>query len=411
MKQGYITIWEAELTLTQTPEVVELLPAPDEITDIGTRRELLFLPMLSRLAIALRNTLLVWSARDSKFLLKVSPSHSVGMSFSSDGRFFACLLEHTREVHVWKESLVGYILHQKLAFPAFENVAVPLLSPNGESIVIPLFSSIHLWHTKDRVTSSSPTVVVSQRKFLLDISTSGESAGFVRCGRDTVIIIDLQSGNPRLTIDTEMGVECLGMNGSTIVVACKKKIVVWDLVAGNARVGIKDSARITMFGSPPSRPKRQIFSMLLSPNHTHVAMVGVEEKTVSPCLDLYDAFGTGRWLAATETRGVDVYFAPDGCGIWCGGQGWGIIEDGKSGDTELQPLGANNSCPPGTFPWQSSRGYRVTDDGWILSPTQLRLLWLPHRWREDEENRIWGGRFLGLLHRELPEVVILEFFD
>ena len=69
------------------------------------------------------------------------------------------------------------------------------------------------------------------------------------------------------------------------------------------------------------------------------------------------------------------------------------------------------ACPPGVPPWESSRGYRVTDDGWILSPTQKRLLWLPYRWRSTEDQRRWGGRFLGLLLHELPEVVILEFLD
>ena len=89
---------------------------------------------------------------------------------------------------------------------------------------------------------------------------------------------------------------------------------------------------------------------------------------------------------------------------------WEVIEDGESGTTKLQPLGLT-ACPPGVLPWQSSRGYEVTHDGWILSPTQKRLLWLPHRWRSDERYRKWGERFLGLLHSGLPEVVILEFLD
>ena len=89
--------------------------------------------------------------------------------------------------------------------------------------------------------------------------------------------------------------------------------------------------------------------------------------------------------------------------------GWKIIKDNESGVTKLQQL--NTECPPEVLPWKSSKGYKVTDDGWILSPTQKHLLWLPHRWRSDEISRTWSGRFLGLLHAELPEIVILEFFE
>ena len=74
--------------------------------------------------------------------------------------------------------------------------------------------------------------------------------------------------------------------------------------------------------------------------------------------------------------------------------GWEVIEDDESSATRVQPLKIT-ACQPGALPWQSSRGYEVTHDGWILSPTQKRLLWLPHRWRSDEEDRKWGGAFLG----------------
>ena len=87
--------------------------------------------------------------------------------------------------------------------------------------------------------------------------------------------------------------------------------------------------------------------------------------------------------------------------------GWKVIKDNESGATELKGTG----CLPVVPPWNSPKGYKVTDDGWILSPTQKPLLWLPHRWRSDEMSRTWSGRFLGLLHAELPEIVIFEFFD
>ena len=108
------------------------------------------------------------------------------------------------------------------------------------------------------------------------------------------------------------------------------------------------------------------------------------------------------------------WFTQDGCEIWAvrndhSKSGWKIVEDSGSGVTTLQSL-EPNACPSGALPWQSSRGYEVKDDGWILGSTRKRLLWLPHDWRSGERDRRWGGRFLGLLH-ELPEMIILEFLD
>lgn len=89
---------------------------------------------------------------------------------------------------------------------------------------------------------------------------------------------------------------------------------------------------------------------------------------------------------------------------------WEIIEDGESSIPLLQPLG-EIAYSPGALPWESSYGYEVTDDGWILSSAQNRLLWLPHHWRSQVEYRKWSRRFLGLSHLELPEVIILELLD
>ena len=35
-------------------------------------------------------------------------------------------------------------------------------------------------------------------------------------------------------------------------------------------------------------------------------------------------------------------------------------------------------------------------------------MWLPHHWRSSWNFRRWSGRFLGLVHEELPEIDILE---
>ena len=110
-------------------------------------------------------------------------------------------------------------------------------------------------------------------------------------------------------------------------------------------------------------------------------------------------------------------FTPDGREIWGVSakdhspmRGWQVIENSESGAINLLPLSPSKS-PSVAPPWQSSRGYEVTDDGWILSSTRKRLLWLPHRWRSDERSRTWNGQFLGLRHRELRDIVILEFLE
>ena len=436
VKSGCITIWQVEFTFTHPPEAVESLPAPDEISNREASVEYLFLPMTSRLAIALEDTLLVWDAQNSKCLLKISDSPYY-MSFSSDGRFFACILRSTG-THIWKESPAGYILHRKLTFGGSNAIPRPLLSPNGESIFlscVPVINFgdpiIRLLHTEDPFLSSRPTLDMAQHSFILNFPSNEALVAFARYPEKVVTILDLQSGNPRFEIDTGMDVKCLRVAGSTLLAANSEKIVTWKLDTKNARADIHDSIRID--SSPPFR--YYLYPQSVSFDLTRI--ITWETNSAGDLLAIYDVL-TGRRLTgpmpaegalkplstrarfkATDTNGhVGVrraWFTPDGCEIWgtssldysaC--DGWEVIEDSESGTTKLQPLTAT-ACPAGVFPWQSSHGYEVTHDGWILSPTQKRLLWLPHRWRSFEEDREWGGRFLGLFHSGLPELVILEF--
>ena len=120
---------------------VDSLPAPDDIGYKGEHykeehyeEEYLFLPTLSRLAFTLQYAVLVWDSRDSKFLLIFYSENGqpTEMSFSPDGRFFACGTIAS-EIHLWKDSPTGYKLHQKVKTAGHE-VCRTLLSPNGESI-------------------------------------------------------------------------------------------------------------------------------------------------------------------------------------------------------------------------------------------------------------------------------------
>ena len=450
---GSITIWEVEFTLKHPPTKVESFPIPDEVVDGD---DFLFLPVPYRLALTLTGTIQVWDVKASKLLLKsevMQTAYSPLMySFSSDGRHFASATD-AGEVRVWKESPTGYALHQQSPF-LLEFLQRPLLSPNGRSIVFPFDRTINLWHTRDPLLShpSSLPEACSQNDFVLTFSPNEKSAAFAQSGGNTVTILDLQSSDLRLAINTGMKVECLGMAGDTVVIVDKEKIATWNVPGGDRtfNASINDSVRtVTLDHSPPSRYPASFRAFLsLSPNLNHIAVVwesafsrnGLEihgmptgtclASTTSLSTDLnhivvvgesefsrnsleiHDV-PTGTFLASTTSGGLSQpRFTRDGREVWMPlsrslKKGWEIIEDNESGAMELEPL-EETLHPSNTFLWQSLRGYEVTDDGWVLSPTGKRLLWLPHRWRSDQEYRVWSGRFLGLSHR-LSEVVILEF--
>ena len=122
---------------------------------------------------------------------------------------------------------------------------------------------------------------------------------------------------------------------------------------------------------------------------------------------------TGRCLGGIKTTGLLApIFSPDGHWIQDADDHsmWEIFEDSRSGAIELKPPGQAVYLPE-LFPFDSTCGYKVTDDRWVLSPTHEQLLWLPQHWRSNWRNRIWNRQFLGLTHDELSDVVILEFFE
>ena len=423
-KAGCIIIWEVGFAFTRAPEMVESFPLPDEIARIEAFESPLFLPTLYRLAVVLENTLFIWDARGSKLLLKLPPRFLYHFSFSPDGRFFACAGDDV--VGIWKGSPAGYILHQQLSTTASFGKFVNLVfSPNGEAILISVGSTIHLLHTGDPILSGGSTS--SPKDFILAFSTDETSVAFARYLENTITIIDLQSGGPQLTIDTGIQVRGLRVTGSTIAVVDLERIVSWNLGVGSGGANINDAVRDTSFNSSsPSREgKGRILDVSISPDLSHVATLR-RTRSIDPAwvirpnrgrevlyLEFRDAL-TGRCLASTIGGLLvwgDLRFSPDGREVWFGlERGWGVIVDSESGATKLQPL-ERTQCPPEALPWLSCRGYEVKDDGWILSPTQKRLLWLPHRWRSHERYRTWSGRFLALGYHELPEVVILEFFE
>ena len=300
-----ITIWEVGFTLSCAPELVKSLPVPDEIVD-ATR--FLFLPLLSHLAICIRGTFLIWDAQASKILLRISPFFPHKMTFSSNGHFFASMPIGPQEVYVWKESPTGYTLEQKLQFATSREDTTLLLSPDGESIVVVLGTIIHLWHTKDSNFSNDPTPIVPQSNFLLEFSPVETYVAFVRDSESAVTIIDLQSGNPQLTINTGMEVVCLGVTESSLVVVGGENIVTWNLAMESSRANINDSIQIATFDPSPSHLIRSFTLMSVSPDLNYIVTLGIIQESLLKVLEINDV-STGRYLvgATLSTGMVTVY--------------------------------------------------------------------------------------------------------
>ena len=414
VKSGSITIWEAGFNLMDTPKEVETLPTPDEIAGA---RAYLFHPTLSQLAFTLQDTILVWDTKAPKFVLNSGPislenSNPPYLSeavFSSDGHFFIYLTIN-REVYVWKRSITGYVLHQKLTISGNEMWPEPFISSSGRSVIVVIESIIHLCHTEDQIPFSTHAPIYFP--FTLGFSPQNEWAAFAQHEGNTVTVLHLQSGGPQMVIDTDIEVELLEFTESTFVIAGKNEVAAYNLPAwnstSNTRMDFGDSVQVMTLEN---------ISMMLSisPNLNYIAC-RLEEPNDNR-LEIYE-WSTGECIlgATLPTHVHRAWFTPDGHTVWAedGGDqlsGWEIIQDSESGVTKLEPIEPHVSPPRGP-PWESSTcGYQIVDDVWVLSPTQKRLLWLPPHWRTYEDCRVWNGNFLGLRHPKPREVVILEFLE
>ena len=423
--QRSIRIWQSPFTLEHPPVEVAFLPVPDGITDA---EQFLFLPSLSRLAFILGDTVQVWDLKTLKLLLKseltlpdwIRNNHFPWGSFSSDGRFFA-YTNTAGEFCVWEDSPAGYLLRKRLPFLTSPSFPAPQLSPNGESIVVPLGSKICRWHTRDQ-DLFLPNVSAGDSggsTFTLGFSPDEKFAAFGRQLENTFTIIDLQSGEPRWIANVGVKIDCLGMAGSTVVLVGEEKIVTWNLPGGYSafNASIDDSVRTTVLHHSSKHPDWDIpIYTSLSPDFSRIMVVRIlSEESYS--LEVHNV-STGLCLARTITHNaMRPWFTPDGREVWAQSRFLSekfeqceIIEDSESGTIELK-LQSADARQSGVFR-ESSSGYTVTDSGWVLSPSQKRLLWLPHCWRSYSNlDRAWGGRFLGLLHGELSEAVVLEFLE
>ena len=373
-----------------------------------------FLPTSSRLALLHYRVLggvLVWDAQRSKSLLhRTDIGFYPEMTFSSDGRFFACSTSGS-EVYLWKESPTGYVLHGILT-PGTRRIT-PLLSPNGELVITHGFGSsvAQLWRTKSFTTTPNDTIQDPQRieNFVLEFLPDRLLAAVARQKDDAVTILDLKSGLPRLTINAGMEVYGLTAIGNTVVVLGDEKAITWDLPGEiflpKDWMNVEDSVRTMSFSDVRNG---YVSAATISSDFGYIAVIA-ESYPGSGRLYVYSTT-TGTRLDDAITRGSTLWFLPGQHKV-----GW--VADGKEGETRgitarytldyTRPIGdiehGQWGCPHG-----SSHGYQVTNDGWIISPSRKRLLMLPPPLRSDTVRRVWNGRFLSLLHGSLSEPVILE---
>ena len=404
-----ITIWEVGFTSGVAPMEVETLPNPDGFNG-STRTGARFLPAPCRLALALEDKVLVWDVQNSKCLLRCTDTgFRPRMSFSADGRLFACSTTGS-DIYLWKESPTGYILHEILASSTAS--PSPLLSRNGDSIVAFGGPTIRLWRTKG---FTAPPSSISTRapqhtgNFILGFSPDGMLAAVAVQKDNTVTVLDLKSGVRQLTIDVGVEIYGLGVVGNTAVAIGDREVTTWNLPAGDcnpdARVGPEDSSWTISLGDLQGD---HTVGASISPDSRHIALATTDSMGLG-YLRMYSA-STGEYLGYSSTWGHTPWFAPDGCNLWCAhdsgnAQVWRV--GGGGGVLETLKLTVDIEHPPEGYPWGSPRGYRVTNDWWILGPNGKRLLMLPPPWQSDVGRRVWNGQFLVLLHGGLSEPVFL----
>ncbi|KAF9642499.1 hypothetical protein BDM02DRAFT_3264452 [Thelephora ganbajun] len=395
----------------ETPTEIESLPLPGYLP-YGFHIHS-FHPTLSRLTFSDWQKNYVWDVRHSKFLLDERAYLPNGISFSSDGRFFVYGTEPL-EIHLWKESPTGYVLHRTLNREI--GISDQLMSPNGESIFAFGIGAIQLSHTVDSTASFS--CKQGHTGFIVGFSPDETLAAVSQFNvSKTITVLDLKSGDPLSVIDAGMEVYGQRVTENAVIAVGREKVVTWDLPTRDHALNTKADANDSIRTATPLIvcPNMWLQFMSISLNLHSIAMVDYNTHSPSYSLHLHDV-STGRCLGSVLMRGEVVrrpWFTSDGRQVWHimdrdEANGLTIVKDSESGVIKLEHLGPTNQ-PPNMPPWLSSRGYQITDDGWILGVSGKRLLRLPPHWQSfDMTRRTWSGRFLALLHHALPKAVILE---
>jgi WD40 repeat protein len=385
------------------------LPAPKDLS----LETLVLLPTLLWLAFICKQKVIVWDAQNEKILLESADiENPSALSFSSNGHFFACSTV-SEEFCIWKKSPAGYLSYEK--FMPGTIYAIPYISPNGKSVITTGSGMIQLWYPENSPTPlSSVSMQVSKhsRFFCIEFSPDASLVAITERLSTTVIVLDTESGNPLLVIDTGVMTCGLRITGDKVIVVCDGKIVTWDLSARdcefNARKNINNSIQTTSFKH--LIPIHGLYASI-SPNLKFVALGGVWPGHNK--LWVYNMH-TGEELAVTWPHGGIPGFSSSSCEVWSARNNgsvfpWEIAKGDGPNTIKLKPLQLVEPQSQSGFPWNSPCGYQVTDDGWILSSSGKLLLWLPHHLRQDSIiQRKWNKRFLAIWNQNIPEPCILK---
>ena len=397
-----ITIWEVGLTLGATPTKVETLPVPCSFEGNWVK----FLPTQYRLAVVSMYRVQVWDVWKSRCLLDCRDTNfSSKISVSPDGCFIACLTAGS-EIYLWKESPAGYILHGKLL--STTGCSGLHFSQDGKSIVTWGSHTVQLWCTGGVVTPPPTKAPKNNENFLLDFSPDGTVVATAMQRDSMVTVLNVTSGVLQLTINAEMEVYGLRVVESRVFVIGQSYVVTWNLPTNdhipNARVDLSNSTQTVVLHNPSTTG---LVGATISSDTSLVGYIkGDAHRYLYTC-----NLSTGEYIEYGLTEGNALRFSPDGCNIWCADNS-GEVEVWRVGSTfhspEDQGLIVGIGDPPEGYPWESSYGYWITSDWWILGPDGKRLLMLPPPWQSHVVHQMWKGQFLTLLHGGLPETVILD---
>ena len=364
------------------------------------------------------NEVFVWDTGDSKLLLRhTDVGYPFRATFSSDGRFFACS-SNGPAVYLWKEDYTGYKLHG--TFTSGIPEPIPLLSPDGESIITFGGATVRLWHTKFLLPTPSSTAPQNTEDFVLGFLPDRSAVAVARLNDNVVVILDLESGIPSLTIDTGMVVHGLRVIENVVAVIGNGKIVTWNLLGRSSpsatQMKPEDSARTITFDDAPLE---KVTFATISQDFHRVAILGTKQPRGGEAAYIFDLRTRGSRTFSCSKLST-LWFPPGDEGLWVleaytpmqpPHSGPRVFKKYREGywrpDSDRSDYPPTRDVPQG-FSWRSSHGYGVRDDGWIYGPDEKRLLMLPPSWRSDVGRRVWNGRFLALLHGSLPEPVILD---
>ena len=420
---GSITIWEVSFTSTNAPVQISSLPTPDNLP----LREFVLLPTLYLLAFIVKGRVLVWDPQYQKTLLdSIDVKNPKKISFSLGGHFLICETCDL-EFYLWKKSPDGYLPHQQ--FVSSTKKAAVVISPDGESIVSSRLTTLQLWHIANSSTSftsstsSIPSVPPTSsldstlndiNLFFLEFFPDEPLVAFAQWLGNTITVLDAKSGNKQLVIDTGTDIQICGIGviGRKIIAIGDGKVITWDLPVGDCIPNTQRNIKKTVLTTTLEHlaPDEKLYASI-SPDLSYVAF-GNLEQSGQEGLRIYNIH-TGKKIVAIHSQGWAPGFIPGGNEVWCASDygmvdKWAIVKDDGSETIKLEEIWEYEE-PLSGFPWHSSCGYQVTDDGWVLSPRGKRLLYLPYHWQPEFKLQLkWNGNFLAVWNLHSPAPVILE---